>query len=165
MTQTAKLEGASGLCAADSEKMSSLGFESEGMESADEFASLSALLAEADTLEKSISSTIKSDVGVVSAKSASYSSTDNKSMINHRVHWSRSLHLEYILAMLFRPGTPYDGLEGIKTMSESDIEEVCSQFSLKVKDVVHNAITKLKSSPSTEVQSHSTEGADVSAGK
>ncbi len=133
----------------------------------DGLSELSALLAEADNLERSISSTIKSEFLHTSVKSDPHSSTDDKSIIGnqcHRVQWARALNLEYILATLFRPGTLNDGLEGIKTMTESEIDEACAQFSVKVKDVVQKALTKLKSS-SAEERSKSTEGVDTSPGE
>ncbi len=132
----------------------------------DELASLSTLLAEAETVERSLSSAIKLDERFANAKpdvSSASGSNDIKSISSHRVQWARTLHLEYILAMLFKPGTSEDGLDGIRTMTDNEIEAACTQFSLKVKSVVQKALTELKSSPSADNLSN--EGVNESAGK
>ena len=132
----------------------------------DELASLSTLLAEAETVERSLSSAIKLDERFANAKpdvSSASGSNDIKSISSHRVQWARTLHLEYILAMFFKPGTSEDGLDGIRTMTDNEIEEACTQFSLKVKSVVQKALTELKSSPRAD--DHTNEGVNESAGK
>ena len=62
----------------------------------------------------------------------------------HRLHWSRSLRLEYILAANLKPGTGKDGLEGIRSMTEEQVMQAFAQFSNKARDLVLKAWSELK---------------------
>jgi hypothetical protein len=54
----------------------------------------------------------------------------------YRVEWTRSLHLDLMLAKRLNAGVLWDGLLGFKQMQRGEVEKACSDFAVEVLDEV-----------------------------
>ena len=69
-----------------------------------------------------------------------------------RVHWACSLRLGNVLAKHLKPGTVFDGQQGIKEMTEADINAACAAFLRQAPAVILDAWRSLRGgkNPSAE---------------
>ena len=61
-----------------------------------------------------------------------------------RVHWAQGLRLERALSKHLPPGALFDGLRGLREMSEADLIKACGAFSREIEGVVMAEWTRLR---------------------
>jgi NLR family CARD domain-containing protein 3 len=61
-----------------------------------------------------------------------------------RVQWVRTLGLDWELARLLKKGDFFDGLRGLREMTDEDLMHVCSKFSQKLHELLKFNLDKLK---------------------
>jgi hypothetical protein len=108
---------------------------------------LDLLLADTEHLEQKIVSSCQALKSRIKDSQDDASSHDDAIVTNpeHRIQWAKNLHLEYILALILKPGTATDGLHGVKNMTEQDMIEACEIFSIKMKDLLISELMHLRS--------------------
>ena len=61
-----------------------------------------------------------------------------------RVHWASALHLDAEFARFLPKGDLFDGLFGIKSMTDQEADEVCVRFGKRVRAVLQTALEQLR---------------------
>jgi NLR family CARD domain-containing protein 3 len=61
-----------------------------------------------------------------------------------RVQWVRTLGLDWELAQLLKKGDFFDGLRGLREMTDGDLMHVCNKFTQKLQELLKSNLDKLK---------------------